>query len=129
MDPQTIIASIGDVLGAFLDSPAGLAIKALVVGTLVNLVLGVAAAKRDGTYDSRFLDTFVRTTVWGRVAPVFAVTLGAYLSGDPTFVGLAVVAAGAVGWGMLRAALDSISQFTKPVAESAAVNALPGATQ
>lgn len=118
-------AGIVALLQAFIDSPSGLAIKALLFGTILVFVLGVWAAKRDGTYDVKYIDTFVRSTVWGRVAPVATVLLVAYVSGDQTILAAAVVVAGSVGYGMIRSALESIQQLTDPPARSAERNYLP----
>ena len=112
-------------LQSFIDSPAGLALKALLIGTLLTAVLGIFAALRDGTFEWKYIDSFVRTTIWGRVAPVGVVLLLSYVLGDDAVTGAAVVIAGGVGAGLIMAALESLRQLTLPKTESAAVNTQP----
>lgn len=112
---------------AFLLSPLGAAVKALLVAAIVVFVLGVAAAVRDGTFEWHYIDSFVRSTILGRVIPVVLVGLIAYISGDQIITGAATIAAGAVGAGLLTSALESLRQLTMPPAKSAAVNTLPDA--
>lgn len=114
-----------DFLRAFLDSPAGLALRALMVGTLLTAVLGIFAALRDGTFQWQYVDSFVRTTVWGKVAPAGVVLVLAYVLGEATTLTAAVGIAGAVGIGLIQAVLESLRQLTLPKPESAAVNTPP----
>lgn len=114
------------LLDAFFAAPAGMAVKALVVGALLTFALGVMAALRDGTFDWRYVDAFVRSAIWGKVAPVLAVLLIGYLLDSPEAITVGIVVAGTVAAGMLRAALDSIQQMMMPKADSATVNTLPG---
>lgn len=112
-------------LEAFLNSPAGLALRALLVGTLLTAVLGIFAALRDGTFQWQYVDSFVRTTVWGRVAPAGVVLVLAYVLGEATTLTAAVGVAGAVGIGLVTAALESLRQLTLPKTESAVANTPP----
>ncbi len=114
-------------LDTFLASPSGLAIKALLVGTIITAALGIFAALRDGTFAWKYLDSFVRATIWGRVAPVGVVVIFAYILGDDILTGAAVVIASAVGIGLIQAALESLRQLTLPKADSAIVNTTPKA--
>jgi TRAP-type mannitol/chloroaromatic compound transport system permease large subunit len=41
------------MITAFLAAPAGVALQALLVGTLLTFLLGVIAAVRDGTFSLR----------------------------------------------------------------------------
>ena len=118
---------IGQYLAAFLASPTGLAVKALLVGAFLVFLLGAFAALRDGTFEWRFIDSFVRSTIWGRVAPVLAVLLLGYVADEPTITGAGVIAASAVGVGMISAAIESIRQIGAPPDESAVRNVPPNA--
>lgn len=112
-------------LQTFLDSPSGLALKGLMLGTLITAALGIFAALRDGTFDWKYVDSFVRSTLWGRVAPTAVVLLLAYAFGDATISGTAVLIAAAVGAGLIASGLESLRQLLMPKAESAKVNELP----
>lgn len=114
-----------DFLKAFLDSPAGLALRALLVGTLITAVLGIFAALRDGTFSWQYVDAFVRSTVWGKVAPAGVVLVLAYVLGEATTLTAAVGVAGAVGIGLITSALDSLRQLTMTKEASASVNTPP----
>lgn len=114
------------LLDAFIASPSGLAIKALLVGMLLTFVLGVMAALRDGTFEWQYIDSFVRSSLWGRVGPVAAALLAGYfLDSTGVITAAAVVAAGAVSVGMITAALSSIGQMASPKVDSAAANTPP----
>lgn len=113
-------------LQAFIDSPSGIAIKGLLVAALLTFVLGVFAALRDGTFQWKYIDSFVRSVIWGRVAPVTAVLLGGYYL-DPSGVvtATAVVVASAVAVGMLASIAESIKQIGSSPEKSAALNEPP----
>ena len=112
---------------AFLGSPSGLAVKALLLGTLLVFLLGAMAALRDGTFRLAYIDSFVRSTIWGRVAPVLVVLLLGYLADSQEVTAAGVVVAGAVAAGLIGSALDSIRQLTMPKDASAQENAPPTA--
>lgn len=112
-------------LTGFLESPSGVALKALLVGTLITALLGIFAALRDGTFAWPLVDSFVRSTIWGRVAPVATILIVGYVLDDPTVNGAAIVIATAVAVGLISSALDSIRQLASPKDESAKVNAPP----
>lgn len=112
-------------LDAFLASPSGVALRALLVGALLVAALGIFAALRDGTFDLKYVDSFVRTTIWGKVAPVAAVLIVGYALADDVTNVAAIPIAGAVALGMIKSALDSLQQLQMPKAESAAVNEKP----
>lgn len=127
MDPSTVIASFKAMLAAFFDTPAGLSVKGLMVGAFLVFILGVLAAKRDGSFKWSFVDSFVRSTIWGRVAPVLAVLLIGYMSDEALIIDAGVLTAGVVATGMIAAALASIGHLTSPVVVSNAENTPPTA--
>lgn len=112
---------------AFLASPEALAIKGLLLAAFLVFALGVLAALRDGTFAWQYLDSFVRSTIWGRVAPVATVLLVGYLAQEATVSAAGLAAAAVVSVGMLSAALASIRQLTLDKPESAAANTPPTA--
>jgi hypothetical protein len=113
-------------LTAFFVSPAGIAAKALLLGTILTFVLGVLAAVRDGTFGWSYVDAFVKDPLALKVGPVTVVLIGAYFANDATVLAPAVIAAGAVAAGMLNAIVDSIRQLTMTKPASASANVLPG---
>ena len=118
---------ITTTLRAFLDTPSGLAIKALLVGTFVTFALGIVAAVRDKTFSLVFIDSFVRSTVMGRVVPVAIVLAVGYIADEQVLTSAGVLTAAAVAAGMIASAVDSIRQIAMPPTESRAVNAPPTA--
>jgi hypothetical protein len=112
---------------AFLGSPSGLAVKALLVGTLLVFLLGALAALRDGTFRLAYIDSFVRSTIWGRVAPVLVVLLVGYLGNAQEVTAAGVVVAGAVAAGLIGSAIDSIRQLAMTREASAQENMPPQA--
>ena len=118
---------IGAYLTAFLATPSGLAVKGLLVASLLVFALGVAAALRDGTFAWAYIDSFVRSILMGRVVPVLLVLVIGYASREDAVTAVGVVAAGAVATGMLAGALDSIRQLAMHPSDSARKNARPTA--
>jgi len=112
---------------AFLSSPEALAIKGLLLGAFLVFALGILAALRDGTFAWQFVDSFVRSTIWGRVAPVATVLLVGYLAQAPEVSAAGLAAAAAVSIGMIAAALASIRQMTLEKPASAEANTPPTA--
>ena len=112
-------------ISAFLDSPSGLAVKALMVGTFIVFALGVTAAIRDRTFSWTYIDAFVRSTLMGRVVPVAIVLVVGYIADEQTLTAAGVVAGGAVAAGMIASAIDSIRQMAMTRDDSANVNTKP----
>jgi len=114
-------------IAAFLASPSGLAIKALLVGTFLTFALGLVAAIRDRTFSWVFIDSFARSTLMGRVVPVLILLGAGYLADDQTITGAGIVVAGAVAAGMVASALTSVRQLMMDPMTSAESNAKPSA--
>lgn len=112
-------------LEAFLASPEGVALRALLVGSIIVAALGIFAALRDGTFDLKYIASFVRTTVWGKVAPTGVVLVVGYVLNDQTVRLAAVPIAAAVALDLIKSAIDSLKQMTLPKPESAAINTPP----
>jgi hypothetical protein len=119
------VDDISTTLSAFLATPSGLAIKALMVGTFVTFALGLTAAIKDKTFSFSYIDSFVRTTVMGRVVPVAIVLAVGYVADEQLLTSAGVVTAAAVAAGMIASAVESIRQIAMPPAESAKVNTTP----
>jgi hypothetical protein len=77
-------------LQTFLESPAGLALKAALAAAFLDFATGVFAALRDGTFALDAVAAFVRKHILGRVAPISAVLAAGYFSGDQTLIAAAV---------------------------------------
>jgi hypothetical protein len=88
---------IGDAqmsIEAFLNDPAGLAFKGLLVAAFLDFATGSYAALKDGTFALDALAAWVRKHLLGRVAPIATLLVITYISGD-TITLAAAVAAGA----------------------------------
>lgn len=114
-----------DVIQTFFADPAGVALKGLLVGAFLVFALGVVAALRDHTFDLKYIDSFIRTTLMGRVVPVALVLLTGYIVHDDLITAAGIAAAGIVAAGMIKSALDSIKQLTLTPTDSATVNPPP----
>jgi hypothetical protein len=77
-------------LTAFLQSEAGLAVKGALVAAFLDLVTGVFAAVKDGTFSWDAIAAFLRKHILGRVAPLTALLGGAYVSGDQLLLVFAI---------------------------------------
>lgn len=78
-------------LQAFLDSPAGIAVKGALAAAFLDFATGSFAALRDGTFALDAIAAFLRKHILGRVAPLAAVLAAGYFSGDQILVGAGVV--------------------------------------
>lgn len=70
-----------DALIAFLDSEAGLALKAMLVVAALDFATGVFAAFRDGTFALDAIAAFLRKHIMGRVAPIGTLLVVGYFGG------------------------------------------------
>jgi hypothetical protein len=120
-----VMDEISQTLTAFLATNEGLAIKGLMVGAFLVFALGVVAALRDHTFDFRYIDMFVRTTVLGKVVPVAIILVVGYMANEQLLTLGGIAAAGTVYAAMIKSGLDSIQQLTLPPADSARLNTPP----
>jgi hypothetical protein len=81
-------------LGLFLDSTAGLALKAALAAAFLDFATGSFAALRDGTFALDALAAFLRKHILGRVAPLATLLVVGYFGGA---AGQPFLAAGIVG--------------------------------
>lgn len=84
-------------LSAFLNSPAGLGLKAVLIVAFLDFATGTFAALRDGTFALDAVAAFVRKHIWGRVAPIGLLLVVGYAGGEAgqLFLAGAVAAAAA----------------------------------
>ena len=59
-----------EALQAFIQSPAGAALLAMVGVAFADFLTGSFAALRDGTFQLDAIAAFLRKHIWGRVAPI-----------------------------------------------------------
>jgi hypothetical protein len=69
-------------LKAFLDSPAGTGLLAMVAVAFLDFITGSFAALRDGTFTLDALAAFLRKHIWGRVAPIGMLLVFGYFGGE-----------------------------------------------
>lgn len=81
-----------DQLTAFLDSAAGLALKAALAAAFLDFATGSFAALRDGTFALDAIAAFLRKHILGRVAPLGTLLVVGYFGGEAgqIFLGAAV---------------------------------------
>lgn len=101
-------------LNAFLNDPAGLALKGLLVAAFLDFATGSFAAMRDGTFAFDALAAWVRKHLLGRVAPIGTLLVVTYLSGD----GVTLAAAIAAGLAYSAETLASIVGNLNPPKDS-----------
>jgi hypothetical protein len=101
---------------AFLDSPAGLGLKAMLVAAFLDFAFGVYAAAKDGSFSLDAIAAFVRKHLLGRVFPIGTLLAMGYLTSDVVMNSAGAAAAAAYAAETLGSVYGSI----KPPAESAA---------
>ena len=70
------------LLGQFLASPAGLALKGALIVAFADFATGTFAALKDGTFAMDALAAFLRKHILGRVAPLATLLLLGYFGGS-----------------------------------------------
>lgn len=100
-------------LRAFLDSPAGLALIAMVGVAFADFITGTFAALRDGTFALDAIAAFLRKHIAGRVAPIGVLLLLGYFGG------------GTIGDLFLASAIASAAAYTAETASSILGNLSP----
>ena len=124
-----------ELLGEFLNSPAGQGLAAMLAAAFLDFITGAFAAQRDGTFALDAVAAFLRKHIWGRVAPIGTLLVVGYFGGDSTigtlFLAGAVAAAAAYVaetaasvWGNVNPPKPSDVVEAKP---AAAVNPIPDA--
>jgi hypothetical protein len=101
---------------AFLNDPAGLALKGMLVAAFTDFAFGSFAALRDGSFTLDALAAFVRKHLLGRVAPIGTLLALGYFNNDVVMT-TAGVAAGAA---YVAETLGSIYGSIKPPQEAPA---------
>jgi len=114
----------GFSLNAFLNDPAGLAVKGALIAAFLDFAFGVFAAFRDGTFALDSLAAFVRKHLLGRVLPVSLLAIVAYVTGDAAMAAAAIGALGAYTIETLASIYGSI----KPPAPSVTAEKKPAET-
>lgn len=71
-----------ETIQAFIQSPAGAALLAMVGVAFADFLTGSFAALRDGTFQLDSLAAFLRKHIWGRVAPIGTLLVMGYFGGD-----------------------------------------------
>ena len=69
-------------LQEFINSPAGVALIAMVGVAFADFLTGSFAALRDGTFQLDAIAAFLRKHIWGRVAPIGTLLALGYFGGD-----------------------------------------------
>lgn len=101
-------------LTTFLNDPAGIALKGVIVAAFLDFAFGVYAATRDGTFALDAVAAFVRKHLLGRVFPIGTLLIAAYLTHD-AFMTTAAAAAGAA---YVAETLGSVYGSIRPPAAS-----------
>jgi hypothetical protein len=119
-------------LKAFLDSPAGIALIAMVGAAFADFLTGSFAALRDDTFTVDALAAFLRKHIWGRVAPIGTLLALGYFGGDGIgnlFMASAIAAATAYAAETAASILGNLnppkSADVKATSAAAAINPVP----
>lgn len=100
-------------LRAFLDSPAGVALLAMVGVAFADFLTGTFAALRDGTFALDAVAAFLRKHIAGRVGPIGILLLLGYFGG------------GTIGQLFLASAIASATAYSAETAASILSNLNP----
>ena len=120
-------------LQAFLDSEAGLALKAALAAMFLDFATGSFAALRDGTFALDALAAFLRKHLMGRVLPLGTLLVVGYFGGSAgqVFIGGAIAGllayaaeTAASVWGNVNPPKDSAVDTPKEAAAEA-LNPVP----
>lgn len=122
------------VWAAFVASPSGYGIVAVLVCSFLVLIFGVSAAMRDGTFEWGLVAAWVRKHLWGRVIPIVAALFVGYLTGMVAGSGetltqvvyLGLTGAGIVGAGLYVA--ETLGAIRDALGVQAGAQALPKPT-
>ena len=71
-----------EALQAFIQSPAGAGLLAMVGVAFADFLTGSFAALRDGTFQLDSLAAFLRKHIWGRVSPIGTLLVLGYFGGE-----------------------------------------------
>lgn len=116
-------------LSGFLSSPAGIALKGALVAAFLDFITGTFAALKDGTISWDVVAAFLRKHILGRVAPLAALLLGGYISGDALLLSFATAGLAAYAVETLASVKGNIippkESDTKDTTAAAAVNPVP----
>lgn len=101
---------------AFLNDPAGIAFKAMLVAAFADFAFGVFGALKDGSFSTDALAAFVRKHILGRVLPIGTLLALGYFNSDVTMT----AAGAAAGAAYVVETMGSIYGSIKPPVASAA---------
>lgn len=118
-----------DWLRDFLADPLGLAVQGAVIAAFLDLLFGVYAAFKDGTFALDAIGAFIRKHLLGRVFPAGTLAVTAYLTGNDLMAAAASAALALYAAETLASIYGSVrppapSEVAKTDAE-AAVNPVP----
>lgn len=102
-----------DQFVAFLNDPAGLAVKGALVAAFLDFAVGTALAIARGTFVPDQVAAFLRKHVLGRVVPLSMLAFAGYFTGD-----VAMNAAAAAG--LVAYAAETIASIWTSLNESKA---------
>lgn len=120
-----------DMIRAFIDSEAGLALQGLVLVAVADFLTGVFAAVRDGTFAMDALAAWVRKHLAGRVFPIGTLLILSYFGGGSGILFLAGAATAAAAYVAETVAsvfgnlVPPKASDIKDVAAAAALNPIP----
>jgi hypothetical protein len=89
-----------EALAAFLDDPAGLALKAAVIAAAADFLTGTFAALRDNTFALDAVAAWLRKHLMGRVGPLGALLGLHYFGGESGVVFLPIAIAGLAAYAL-----------------------------
>lgn len=102
----------------FFATELGLAVYGVLIATAADLVFGVIAALRDGSFQLDALAAVLRKHVLGRVAPIFGMLLFGHVGNQPLLLAAGLTGAGLYVAETFGSILDS---FQAPKGEAVEV--------
>jgi hypothetical protein len=102
----------------FFQTEAGMAVYAVLVIALVDFMLGVLAAVRDGTFQLSAVAAWLRKHVAGRVAPIAVLLVAGHFGSQPALLAIGAIGAAAYLAETIGSIKDSwASRRVQPVPE------------
>lgn len=79
----------------FFNTQLGIVVYGMLVATVADVVMGVWAAVRDGTFSLDVVAAYLRKHVMGRVGPIFGLLFFGYVGNQPVLLAAGLVSGAA----------------------------------
>lgn len=89
--------TLTEAINAFFQSAAGQAALGVLIVGVVDLVLGISAAVRDGTFDPTSIAAWLRKHVAGRIFPIWVLLFVGHFTSGVQFADIPLLLSAGIG--------------------------------